>query len=161
MRFLLATLTYLPFFVIGCAIFRPSSESVSNLQQNHSHADNEIAGGTKHITAFKSLRLTDPEAARAELFKAAKIRYREHPLVDEWVELVFHLSRDGKGSILTLKRVLELEIQMLSDVDAKKHAKQIEKHQESLKEYDKIVEILKAQGDDPESFDSEVKFSIE
>ena len=86
--------------------------------------------GTKHITAFKSLRLTDPEAARAELFKAAKIRYREHPLVDEWVELVFHLSRDGKGSILTLKRVLELEIQMLSDVDAKKHAKQIEKHQD-------------------------------
>ena len=45
MRFLLATLTYLPSLLSVVLFSRPSSESVSNLQQNHSHADNEIAGG--------------------------------------------------------------------------------------------------------------------
>ena len=96
------------------------------------------------FTAFRSpLEKIDPDATRTEIFAIAKHLFGTHPLVDEWVSLCFRLRRDGEGSFSELKRFAELQIQILSDLDAKKHTQEIEAYQVALEELEQVSQIYK------------------
>ena len=111
-----------------------------------------------HFIAFHSALSTDLETARVELAQAAKFRFKEHPLTDEWVALFFTLARDGKGSLLQLIHVNELEIQMLSDTDAKGRAREIEILREALERDKQYARSLKNEGQDPSTY--EITFEV-
>ena len=111
----------------------------------------------QRMSVFDSLLSTDPAAARAAMTEVAEIRFGKHPLVDEWSELGFRLFRDRKVNVLEMKRYLELEIQLLTAVDAETHAKGIQEHQVSLTQINLLVQLMKSQGDDPASIEFEFK----
>ena len=102
------------------------------------------------LNLFQAVLLIKPAAARSELSVLAKVLFGTHPRAEEWANLYFQLSVDGKGSIVNLKYLTQLEIEMLTDIDAEKHATQIQQHQKTLKQYEKFVEVLKSQGKNPE-----------
>jgi len=95
---------------------------------------------------FNHLLPTDPKAARAELNKYATLRYDNHPLKAEWTELVFRHYRNKKAKLLDSMRVYELEKQMLTDIDAEKHADAIKNLEELLKYHKRLQRIFKRQG---------------
>lgn len=93
----------------------------------------------EHLETFKKRLPTDPLAARTELHKVAKKLFGKHTLAEEWVVLYFRLSREGTKHLSDLKRVSELEIRMLTDINAQTYAKQIQHHQEILEQYNKLA----------------------
>lgn len=105
----------------------------------------------KRLARFESLKVKDPDAARIELSEIVKVRFGAHNLADEWIALYFRLSRDGKGQISDLKRLVELEIRILTDVGPERHAEQIDRHRQTLKRYDELVIILKNENKNPET----------
>lgn len=109
------------------------------------------AAALKHLAKFQLLKETDPAAASIELLEIAKIRFGPHPLADEWIPLYFRLSSNRNGRISDMKRLAELEIRMLTDVNAEKHTEQIQQHRQTLKKYDQLIETLKSQGKNPET----------
>ena len=111
----------------------------------------------QRMSVFESLLLTDPAAARAAMTEVAEIRFGKHSLADEWSELSFRLARDRAGNALDIKRYLELEIQLLTAVDAETHAKGIQEHQVSLTQINLLVQLMKSQGDNPASIELEFK----
>lgn len=88
-----------------------------------------------HLETFQKLFMTTPEAARTELENVAKKLFRGHLLSEEWVPLYFRLSRDGTEHLSDVRRVSELEIRMLTALNAKKHAEPIRQHQAALERY--------------------------
>jgi hypothetical protein len=96
------------------------------------------------FTAFRSpLEKIAPEATRTEISAIAKNLFGVHPLADEWVSLCFRLRRDGKGSFSELRRFAELQIQILSDLDTKKYAEEIEAYQVAMEQLDQVAKIYK------------------
>ena len=172
MCFRFLALVGLPFFFIGCLGAKSISDSKKTLPQTHhtdtthaheDHAHEDIDEEMKHLIAFQALLKTDPEAARNELSKATQIKFGNHPLRKEWEHLFFRMARDKKGTILDLKRFNELQLQMLKDIDPKtpNQLVEIESLQKALKQQTIIIETLKKQGDNPETFETEFNFSIE
>ena len=164
-RFLM--LVGLPFFFIGCLGTKPISDFKKTLPQTHhtdtTHTHEDIDEEMKHLIAFQALLKTDPEAARSELSKATQIKFGNHPLQKEWERHFIRLAQDKKGTILDLKRFNELQLQMLKDIDPKtsNQLAEIESLQKTLKQQTLIIETLKKQGDNPETFETEFNFSIE
>ena len=113
------------------------------------------------LDLFQATLLIEPAAARSELSVLAKILFGTHSRAEEWANLYFQLSVDRKGSIVNLKYLTQLEMEMLTDIDAEKHATQIQQHQKTLKQYEKFVEVLKSQGKNPEEVILECLFSPE
>lgn len=89
----------------------------------------------EHLSTFQECLKTDPDAARAELQKVAQSLFKGHLLVDEWVPLYFRIHKDGTKYPSDLKRVHELEFRMLTAMDAKTYAKQIQHHRAALEHY--------------------------
>lgn len=114
-------------------------------------ADKWEKAALKHLVQFNALKEKAPAAARTELLEIAKIRFGTHILADEWIPLYFRLSREGKGRISDIKRFAELEMRMLTDIDAEKHAEQIQRHRQTLETYDKQTQTLKSKGENPET----------
>ena len=203
MRFVIVSLICLSLFIMGCAFFRPSSESDPSPQQNHTHRSdthNSTDGDSRmeadlqkvelgknpqqipqhvedrntkatedhgwsdealqHLTAFQSLLSTDIKAAHATIVEIAKIRFGSHPLADEWSELFFRLCRDRKGHILDVKRYWELEIQLLSDLDAETYATGIQEYQLGMKQIDLLIKMIESQGGDPETTEADFDFNF-
>ena len=105
----------------------------------------------KCLARFESLKVKAPDAARNQLSEIVKIRFGTHDLTAEWIALYFRLSRHGKGQLSDLKRLVELEIRMLTDVSPEKHAEQINRHRQTLKTYDELMTALKNRDKDPET----------
>lgn len=101
------------------------------------HMDNTL--WTEDLKTFKKYLPTDLSAARTELQNVAKKLFGKQPLVEEWVPLYFRLSREGTEHLSDLKRVSELEIRMLTEINAQTYAKQIQHHRETLAHYDELV----------------------
>ncbi len=144
MRFLITCLIYLTM----CGI------SVLSLHTNDAHSRLQSVDDTlwaEPLQTFKKFLKTDPEAARVELHNVAKTLFGEHILTEEWVPLYFRLSREGTDHLSDLKRMSELEIRMLTAIDVKKYAKQIERHRERLKHYDELSKIAEDEAPPPET----------
>ena len=139
---------------------RQMSQNVEdrNAKDAENHGWNDEA--LQHLTAFQSLLSTDIEAARATIAEIAKIRFGSHPLAGEWSELFFRLYRDRKGSILDMKRYWELELQLLSDLDAKTYAKEIQEGQLDMKQIDLLIKMIESQGGDPETTEADFDFDF-
>ena len=185
MRFAIVSLLCLSLLFTGCI----SNESKKVQEQNHTQAgDNHdsisIVGRAKmevslqtgddkdpknygwndealqHLAVFQSLLSTDVEAARAEITKIAQIRSGAHPLADEWSKLFFRLYRDRKGSALDMRRYWELEMQLLSDVNAEAYAEGIRDYQLGLKQINAMIEIMESRGDDPKTVEGDFNFDF-
>ena len=172
MRFLLASLVCLQFITIGCHDATETEKSdvveraptLSAAEELRDEAkDAEIAEkSTKHLESFLRLLPNNPEAAWIDLEKFAKLRYGNHPLVDEWVELTFRFTSEKKALVLELIRHAEIEIQMLTDIDAEKHANEIKDNQIYLKENRDDVEAKQFQSDiDPQTYKIGFELSIQ
>ena len=144
MRFLITCIIYLTM----CGI------TVLSLHTNDAHSRPQSVDDTlwaEPLQMFKKFLKTDPEAARVELRNVAKTLFGEHILTEEWVPLYFRLSREGTDRLSDLNRMSELEIRMLTAIDVKKYAKQIEHHQERLKHYDELSKIAEDGAPTPEA----------
>ncbi len=172
MRFLLASLVCLQFITIGCHDATETEKSdvverapaLSSAEELRDEAkDTEIGEkSTKHLESFLRLLPNNPEAAWIELEKFAKLKYGNHPLVDEWVELTFRFTSEKKALVLELIRHTEIEIQMLTDIDAEKHANEIKDNQIYLKEERDHVEAKQFQsGIDPQTYKIGFELSIQ
>ena len=108
----------------------------------HSESHTRYVGDASwdaELETFYKLLKTDPEAARVELENVAKELFDEHLLTDEWVELFYQVfyqislkETEQKGAeppwklISDLKHLYKLGLEMLTDMDPEKYAKQIE-----------------------------------
>ena len=69
----------------------------------------------EHLKAYLRLKARSPDAAYAELEKAAYFAWLGHPRSEEWAKLMFRLDNAGKASISERIRLLELEVEMAAD----------------------------------------------
>ena len=113
--------------------------------------DNWEKAALKHLVQFNTLKEKAPAAARPELLEIANIRFGTHILVDEWIALYFRLSSEGNGRFSDLQRLAELEIRMLTEIDAETHAEQIQLHRQTLETSNRQIQILKSKGVNPET----------
>ena len=93
------------------------------------------------LETFHKLLKTDSDTARAELQKVAQTVFGGHTLADEWVPLYFRIIREGTEHLSDIKRIHELEIRMLTAIDAEKHAEQIQYHRAALKHYEELASV--------------------
>ncbi|MDE0556193.1 MAG: hypothetical protein OXI24_18425 [Candidatus Poribacteria bacterium] len=112
----------------------------------------------EHLRAFKKLLSTDSTLARDELVKYAKIRFGNHPILDEWLGLYFRLVQDGKGPLSDHIHLLELELQMLGNKDPEKYSMEIKSLRRARKQYEVMTKMAKSEGKTPETF--EMKFIL-
>ena len=133
-----------------CSIEVPSSgdsgKSTEISHPNSAHSQPYRIDDTlwaEHLDTFKKRLPTDPSAARTELQNIAKKLFGGHTLTEEWVPLYFRLSREGTEHLSDLKRVSELEIRMLTDINAQTYAKEIQHHRETLEHYDELAKTEK------------------
>ena len=136
-----------------CSIEVPSSgdsgKSTEISHPNSAHSQPYRIDDTlwaEHLDTFKKRLPTDPSAARTELQNIAKKLFGGHTLTEEWVPLYFRLSREGTEHLSDLKRVSELEIRMLTDINAQTYAKQIQHHRETLEHYDELAKMFEDAG---------------
>ena len=96
----------------------------------------------ERLRKLPSLIEKNSRGARAKIRTVAEIRFENHRLADEWCALYLRLSRDGKGTFSDMKRLSELEVRMLADVNPTKYAEPIRKHQHLMQRYDQSAKKL-------------------
>ena len=96
----------------------------------------------EELTTFQELLATDAKAARAELQQVAKNLFDGHRLAEEWVPLYFRISQNGTEHPSDVKRVSELEIRMLTQIDFKKYSVQIHRHQAAFQRFADMEKAL-------------------
>ena len=144
MKYTIICLLYLTFCGIGVLSFGDSVESTEPLHPNPVRSQSYRVDDTlwaEHLDTFKKRVPTALATARTELQNVAKKLFGRHVLAEEWVPLYFRLSREGTEHLSDLKRVSELEIRMLSDINAQKYAKQIQHHRKMLKHYGELEKL--------------------
>lgn len=126
----------------------PLAESAANHREGVSGAFiTDPSEGTLHsLKSFSQLLPTDPEAARAALDNFAALAYQNHPLTAEWSKLFFRHHQAKKATILESIRVKELEKQMLTDIDAEKHAEVIKGLERLIKYQKRLQKMFERQG---------------
>lgn len=132
MRFIIMCGLYLVFCSFGWLSYG-HQDGVQESTPPHIHLVSDILWA-KHLETFKERLTTQPEAARTELRNVANNLFNKHLLIDEWIPLYFRLSRNGTEHSSDVMRLSELEIRMLTDIDTKKYAAQIQNHQRILTE---------------------------
>ena len=145
-----------------CSIEVPSSgdsgKSTEISHPNSAHSQPYRIDDTlwaEHLDTFKKRLPTDPSAARTELQNIAKKLFGGHTLTEEWVPLYFRLSREGTEHLSDLKRVSELEIRMLTDINVQTYAKQIQHHREILERYDELAKNFEDTSPTPETHEQD------
>ena len=111
----------------------------------------------EHLKAYLQLKTRSPDAAYAELEKAAYFSWWGHPRSEEWARLMFRLDSAGKASISERIHLAELEVEMAADRSPiKKYVTYLE-GQLGILEAEKKAAV--ALGQDPD--DVFTKYSIE
>lgn len=144
MRYIIICLLYLTFCSIGILSFGHSGKHTEPPHPNPARSQPYRIDGTlwtEHLDTFKKRLLADPAAARSELQNVAKKLFGGHALADEWVPLYFRLSREGTEHLSDLKRVSELEIRMLTNINAQKYGRQIQHHRKMVEHYDELKKM--------------------
>ena len=135
----------LPFEASAAVTFTGAHTHISP-SERVAAADKWEHAALKHLAEFNVLKNNDIVAARTELLEIARIRFGTHILADEWIPLYLRLSREGSGRISDIIRFAELEMRMLTDIDAEKHAEQIQQHRQNIETYAKRIQIFKGEG---------------
>ncbi len=117
---------------------------------------------TRHsLKSFFELLPKDPKAARAALDKFAALTYQNHPLIEEWTKLFFRHYQAKKATILESIRVKELQKQMLTDIDAEKHAEVIKDLERLIKYQKRLQKTFERQGQPNAEIEIEVTIEKE
>ena len=127
--------------------------------QSHSHAPNPhseepvptrmsevVRLGRKHAAAFEKFRDTDAEAAHAELVSLFALQYGEHPLVEKLVDTVLALAPKKRATYPQVIELTELQLQLMKETDAQRHAESIQTTERSLEKLKNISNLLRKQG---------------
>ena len=69
----------------------------------------------EHLKAYLQLKARSPDAAYAELEKAAYFSWWGHPLSEEWAQLMFRIDDAGKAALPEMIRLYEMEVEMAKD----------------------------------------------
>lgn len=144
MRYIIICLLCLTFCNIESLSFGHSGEPTEPLHPNPAPSQSYRLYSTlwtEHLDTFKKRLPADPAAAHTELQNVAKKLFGGHALAEEWVPLYFRLSREGTEHLSDLIRVSELEIRMLTHINAREFARQIQHHRKMLHHYDKLEKI--------------------
>jgi len=142
MRFMTIVLCFL---WLGVGLLAFSHTESAAVPESHRHAPTYqiyTSLWMGPLQTFWKLFKTEPETARAELQSVAGTLFGGHPLAEEWVPLYFRLCRDGTEHLSDVKRVSELEIRMLTAINAEKYAEQIQHHREALKRLDTLAKVV-------------------
>ena len=108
--------------------------------------DEELRAVRKHAAAFEALRDTDAAAARAELAAIIALAYGEHPLIKKITDTILLLSGKEKVTYPEVIELTELQLQVMKETDAQKHAKAIQTLERSLEKLKNISNLLRKQG---------------
>ena len=139
MRFIVISLLYLSLYGLECLAYGDLGDTKENVPpSSHLVSETLWAGNFK---TFKKRLTTDPEAARTELQEVARKLFSGHELSQEWVLLYFRVSQDCAKHLSDVKRVSELEIRMLTAIDNKKYAAQIQQHKAVLTRYNGMGDV--------------------
>ncbi len=147
LMFFLLCLTFCGFGCLSCSEPSPPKENAVL----HVHLVSEMLW-VEHLKTFQNLLRSDPEAAGIELENVANKLFGKHILSKEWVPLYFRLSRDGTQHLSDIKRLSDLEIRMLTAIDAEKYAKQIQHHKAALTQFKTMpseVHLHRTQTEEP------------
>ena len=158
MRYIVICLLWLTLYSIEVLSIGDSGKSTEPSHPNPTYSQLSRIDDTlwaKHLETFKKRLPTDSKAARAELQNVAKKLFGQHTLTEEWVPLYFRLSREGTEHLSDLKRVSELEIRMLTDINAQTYAKQIQHHREALEHYDELAKKFEVTSPTPETHEQD------
>ena len=159
MRFLMINLFLVCLFLFGIGYLAFGDDEAITTSESYAYYAGDASWDAALGTFYKLIK-TDPEAARLELQGVAKALFDEHPLTEEWVERFYKVfyqislkETEQKGTkppwklISDLKHLYELGLEMLTDMDTEKYAKQIQLHRDALKHYTELAEIAEAVGD--------------
>ena len=159
MRFLMINLFLVCLFLFGIGYLAFGDDEAITTSESYAYYAGDASWDAALETFYKLIK-TDPEAARLELQGVAKALFDEHPRTEEWVELFYKVfyqislkETEQKGTeppwklISDLKRLYELGLEMLTDMDTEKYAKQIQLHRDALKHYTELAEIAEAVDD--------------
>lgn len=92
---------------------------------------------------YNALEKVAPNTGIGILREIATLYYGAHPLREEWVKIYQAMLWDNETDLQDLNRLLEIEIQMLSDINPSKHAKLIERKKNALKHTKSQIFVLK------------------
>ncbi|MCY4553112.1 MAG: hypothetical protein OXC79_05525 [Candidatus Poribacteria bacterium] len=81
---------------------------------------------------YNALEKVTPNTGIRILREIGSLYYGAHPLREEWVKIYQAMLWDNETDIQDLNRLLEIEIQMLTDINPSKHAKLIEHKKNAL-----------------------------
>ena len=139
MRFMVIVLFCLSLYGLEYLSYGELGDTKENVPpSSHLVSDTLWAGNFK---TFKKHLATDPEAARTELQEVARKLFSGHELSQEWVLLYFRVSQDSAKHLSDVKRVSELEIRMLTAIDSKKYAAQIQQHKAVLTRHNGMGDV--------------------
>lgn len=159
MRFLMINLFLVCLFLFGIGYLAFGHDETKTTSESYAYYAGDASWDAALETFYKLIK-TDSEAARLELQNVAKALFDEHPRTEEWVELFYKVfyqislkETEQKGTkppwklISDLKRLYELGLEMLTDMDTEKYAKQIQLHRDALEHYTELAGIAEVVGD--------------
>ena len=110
----------------------------------------------EHLRKYLKLKEKDPKAAYDELLKSAIFTWWNHPLAEEWTQIVFRVDKVGKASIVDMIQRNELELQMAKDRSP--YEDQITYLQGRLQFWKEKKQLAEDEGRNPN--DPDIKWSI-
>lgn len=159
MRFVMINLLFVCLLLFGIGYLAFGHDGTGTTSEPHDPTMGDAAWDAALETFYELLK-TDPKAARVELQNVAKELFDGHPRTEEWVERFYQVfyeislkdtelkeTEPPWELISEIKRMYELGLEMLMDLDTEKHAKQIQAHQDALEYYTELAEFAEAFGD--------------
>lgn len=92
---------------------------------------------------YNALEKVAPNTGIGILREIGSLYYGAHPLREEWVKIYQAMLWDNETDIQDLNRLLEIEIQMLTDINPSKHAELIERKKNALKHTEAHTFVLR------------------
>jgi hypothetical protein len=91
---------------------------------------------------YNALEKRTPSTGIGLLREIASLYYGAHPLREEWVKIYQGMLWDNETNLQDLNRILEIEVQMLTDINPSRHAKLIRFKKHALQETKKRTAAL-------------------
>lgn len=92
---------------------------------------------------YNALEKVAPNTGIGTLREIASLYYGAHPLREEWVKIYQGMLWDNETDLQDLNRILEIEVQMLTDINPTRHAKLLRRKKYALQETKKRTAGLK------------------
>lgn len=92
--------------------------------------------------AYNALEKIGPNTGIGLLREIASLYYGAHPLKEEWVKIYQAMLWDNETDFHDLNRILEIEVQMLTDINPTRHAKLLRSKKHALQQTKEKTAVL-------------------